>query len=1146
MAKEHKKLYKAGKNWLVATLFAVAAGTALATTSVHADTTEQGQPVATDTVTGQLTANNSVTVQSVATNSSVNGSYDGYPTVNGSVSDWLDTQNTNASTAEEQQKVVAARQVAIKQDQEQVGQQQETYDSANRNYQSAQASYNHSLKFARENEYSLYKSSYDEANQEYQKLSAEIQPANRSAKEERFKQLTQLLNNIDPKLLADDYLTHYRADLQYYLKVAEEDHHDMTRYHKTEDQYDEWKNLKVNLANLDKDYQQAKTNYEFAKKQLDQEVVWLNNEKEFNDYFTYTKDGKTLWNSLTEAKNELDSAQLLLQQYQQRLTNDQAKLKKEQNHLNQLMNYQPVKLVVQYLNPQGQVIATQTFTGKSGDPVAPGFVHAPAGYQFDPSDNSWKSWRFGDDDDTIQIYVTPTSSIPDTPTTDDQQYTVKIDFINMQEEVIGTQTVTGKAGTRFNLNPPAGYMFDTSDESMYDNKIPNQDFHMSIVVYPVNNHTVDLSQNNGWLDSYSAQNGKLHLVGWHVSSASADYQYPYIIVLDNGREVGRAQAQLVDRPDVAHAFPGIANSGQSGFDGTFTLSRAELGHNLSVIARYSDDAVNGEGNRTDCWLAVPRLVNSQVNAGWVDNYHAERGTNGTGIDLVVSGWHVAGNSLTQPYHWVILYDNDTHQEVVRMPIKGQASDFYGNSHFATQPILRPDVARQYQNVLDSNRSGFEARFALLQSTSQHSLSIISRYSDDATNGEGNHTDYWMPAMRLDQGNHANLDNISLSGNQLHVSGWHATNQMGTDEHVIILYDATQHRELGRQTVARLARPDVAKAFPTIYNAADSGFSAAFDFQPEMAHDQIQIISRWTSAGNENSDYVDYWFAPQLLVSDQSNRASLDGFSLNDGQLTATGWHASNQALGKQYHYVILFDQTAGHEVSRVETPLVQRPDVARAFPTILNAGESGFNVNFAFDPAQLDGHRLAIVSRWTTDPAGNGNATDYWFAPQTFTVAQPTSRAVRGTGDGVGALDKWAVFVNPALGYDNPNRICFFASGWHASNAATGRPYHGIMLIDNTTGQQVGGAAYGNPMLPARDTSRPDIDHLYGSQYQNAGESGFKISLQTPQFTFGHRYTLISRYAANEDGNDAVQQSYYLGQINQDMVNYGDGSDFFN
>ena len=102
------------------------------------------------------------------------------------------------------------------------------------------------------------------------------------------------------------------------------------------------------------------------------------------------------------------------------------------------------------------------------------------------------------------------------------------------------------------------------------------------------------------------------------------------------------------------------------------------------------------------------------------------------------------------------------------------------------------------------------------------------------------------------------------------------------------------------------------------------------------------------------------------------------------------------------------------------------------------------------------------------------------------------------------------------------------------------------MLIDNTTGQQVGGATYANPMLPAQETSRPDIARLYGSQYQNAGESGFKIGLQTPQFAFGHRYTLISRYATDEYGNNAVQQSYYLGQINQDMANYGDGHDFFN
>lgn len=1266
MAKEHKKLYKAGKNWLVATLFAVAAGTALATTSVHADTTEQNSTV----IISEQVSQNNTAQDTISTN--LSSTQDIKTTV----------QNTNENAASTNQ--VATTKMAVSAAQPNVVSAQNQYlpdvyvtpgyDDAVASYFKDMHSvdYNYLADLARqagekngltadgfwsENQNNFIHNAHDQ-----NILIKDPKNLDNATREALNIYAAGVINQIRQKMPKSSEGLIYASPLSAELGRRVSANMDAQPEHQVNTQEH------VEDATGQAAYDLGVRNIFPANKGngVSEDIFNGNMTGTLSDGWPSSwvnSDGSVTLDHLKEFVYRAIITFVFHDGLAYGPGFHTSALLNTGDGLNNVKGEQYLSVTTTKANPADKTSVSLVFDFVGMGDMTPQNV----------KDNFARGAVTGLTNDN-------TGYQPDTPTTDNQQYTVKIDFINMQEEVIGTQTVTGKAGTRFNLNPPAGYMFDTSDESMYDNKIPNQDFHMSIVVYPVNNHTVDLSQNNGWLDSYSAQNGKLHLAGWHVSSASADYQYPYIIVLDNGREVGRAQAQLVDRPDVdrlypntngrqaagfiadvdiptyaygdrltviarfsndpagngqyqdyyfnnlnpvtdlnankanldgyhlstntrngniqlnvagwhaagrsvtegshwlilfdnttgseiqrvklsnadnyvvsrpdvARAFPGIANSGQSGFDGTFTLSRAELGHNLSVIARYSDDAVNGEGNRTDCWLAVPRLVNSQVNAGWVDNYHAERGTNGTGIDLVVSGWHVAGNSLTQPYHWVILYDNDTHQEVIRMPIKGQASDFYGNSHFATQPILRPDVARQYQNVLDSNRSGFEARFALLQSTSQHSLSIISRYSDDATNGEGNHTDYWMPAMRLDQGNHANLDNISLSGNQLHVSGWHATNQMGTDEHVIILYDATQHRELGRQTVGRLARPDVAKAFPTIYNAADSGFSAAFDFQPEMAHDQIQIISRWTSAGNENSDYVDYWFAPQLLVSDQSNRASLDAFNLSNGQLTATGWHASNQALGKQYHYVILFDQTTGHELSRVETPLVQRPDVARAFPTILNAGESGFNVNFAFDPAQLDGHRLAIVSRWTTDPAGNGNATDYWFAPRTFTAAQPTSRAVRGTGDGVGALDKWAVFINPALSSDNPNRIFFFTSGWHASNAAAGRPNHDFMLIDNTTGQQVGGVVYENQKLPARpisETSRPDIARLYGNQYQNAGESGFKVGLQTPQFTFGHRYTLISRYAAGEDGSDAVQQSYYLGQINQDMVNYGDGHDFFN
>ena len=39
--KEHKKLYKSGKLWLTATVLAVAAGTAMTTTTAHAGTTSQ-------------------------------------------------------------------------------------------------------------------------------------------------------------------------------------------------------------------------------------------------------------------------------------------------------------------------------------------------------------------------------------------------------------------------------------------------------------------------------------------------------------------------------------------------------------------------------------------------------------------------------------------------------------------------------------------------------------------------------------------------------------------------------------------------------------------------------------------------------------------------------------------------------------------------------------------------------------------------------------------------------------------------------------------------------------------------------------------------------------------------------------------------
>lgn len=64
----------------------------------------------------------------------------------------------------------------------------------------------------------------------------------------------------------------------------------------------------------------------------------------------------------------------------------------------------------------------------------------------------------------------------------------------------------------------------------------------------------------------------------------------------------------------------------------------------------------------------------------------------------------------------------------------------------------------------------------------------------------------------DQGNYANLDGWSFSDGHLRASGWQARNETQTKPyHYVILYDASQNRELMRQAVTPVERPDVQQA-----------------------------------------------------------------------------------------------------------------------------------------------------------------------------------------------------------------------------------------------------------------------------------------------------------------------------------------------
>lgn len=233
----------------------------------------------------------------------------------------------------------------------------------------------------------------------------------------------------------------------------------------------------------------------------------------------------------------------------------------------------------------------------------------------------------------------------------------------------------------------------------------------------------------------------------------------------------------------------------------------------------------------------------------------------------------------------------------------------------------------------------------------------------------------MTEQKITSGGH--LDDCHFEDNKLVVGGWFASDKaQGKDNHYVIITDDQGH-EYARQNVALSPRPDVAKAFPDIPGAGQSGFSAKFDYTAAMAGKKLRVYFRYTDDPAGNGNAVDYTSLADLNKS----AASLDSMSVSFGkQLHVGGWFASDLSIGKPNRFVILFDAAANHELQRVKVAPVARPDVAKAQPAIYGSGQSGFNAAFDYD-ASLVGHKLQIIARYSGSKDGNSDYVDYWFDP---------------------------------------------------------------------------------------------------------------------------------------------------------------------
>ena len=357
------------------------------------------------------------------------------------------------------------------------------------------------------------------------------------------------------------------------------------------------------------------------------------------------------------------------------------------------------------------------------------------------------------------------------------------------------------------------------------------------------------------------------------------------------------------------------------------------------------------------------------------------------------------------------------------------------------------------------------------------------------------------AQAKDNGNYGYLDDAQVvNNNDLHVSGWQATNQAaGKDNRYLVAYDSTTNAELGRTSVTEnVARPDVAKAYPDVVNAKDSGYQATMSnldwSKVKSVDDQIHIVSRYSDAANGEGNHVDNWSQPINL--DKGNYAYLDNFGVKDNQLQVSGWNATNKALGKANHYVILYDRTAGHEITRVKVEPAVRPDVAKAYSQVINAKDSGFNTAFSLAGIDLN-HELQIISRYSDAANGEGNYVSYWYAPQKFAPANTSNQ---------GSLDSF-----------NLSNGQLIVSGWHATDYSQVENNHYLILFDNTNKTQV-------KSIKVTNVARPDVVKAYPT-VATAGQSGFNANFGTVNLIPGHSYSLVSRYSTLDGGNGDNGQS---------------------
>ncbi|MEY8295180.1 mucin-binding protein [Limosilactobacillus caviae] len=550
-----------------------------------------------------------------------------------------------------------------------------------------------------------------------------------------------------------------------------------------------------------------------------------------------------------------------------------------------------------------------------------------------------------------------------------------INYVDENGKTVKSDSISGTVGTTIDIkiSLPTGYELANKNEQVPTTVKVNENGIQDVVIkvkkiapliatnqVPQDKTTQNnqLNFNQGWLDNYGlTQNingqSQIKASGWHAVGLSNQDSYRYMIIFDNtlGHEIARQKLTPAIRNDVRQAYSNVNNSNNSGFNMTIDIPNDAVNHSLSLVARYSNDAINGEGQHVDYWFGPLKM--NETNQAYLDSIKSD------GKTVTVSGWHATNQAAGRPYHYIIAFDQTLGHEIARQEVKA---------------VQRPDVAKVYGTIANAVNAGFSTSFNLTAPYFNDNIQFLSRYTDDPS-GNGNSVDYWFnPVNHV---NRANLDSVDLSNGRLKVAGWHATDLSQFEpNHFLIVFDNTTGRQVASQKVALEDSPDVARVYSDTKTAGHSRFNFDFGSLNLQPGHTYSLVSRYSADGNGNGNdgaHTDSWMNMGILNQSAYN---LDNTVLSGNTLTFQGWRADDQSMVKHYAYAILLQN--GKEIGRQRLNQIERDDVAKVYPSIYQSKNSGFKASFKLPTVSLD--NLQLVLRNTDDPNGNGNnPSDVWI-----------------------------------------------------------------------------------------------------------------------------------------------------------------------